>query len=117
LLRDRDTKFPAAFDAVYAAEGIEGLRTPVQAPRANAWVERWIGTVGRELLDAHLRDVGSCCRCWQYADHYADHYNLPRPHPALGQGAPVGCVELAAVLPAETVVCRDRPGGLIHEYG
>ena len=114
MLRDRDTKFPAAFDAVYAAEGIKVLRTPVQAPRANAWVERWIGTVGREVLDRML--IFGHRQLLSVLAEYADHDNLHRPHPALGQGAPVGCVESAAVLPAETVVCRDRPGGLIYEY-
>jgi putative transposase len=65
LLRDRDTKFTAAFDAVFTTAGIRILRSPIQAPRANAIMERWIGGCRRELLDQtliwnqrHLR--GSC---------------------------------------------------------
>jgi len=54
FIRDRDSKFTAIFDAVFASETIRVLRTPVQAPRANAIAERWIGTVRRELLDRML---------------------------------------------------------------
>jgi transposase InsO family protein len=65
VLRDRDAKFTAAFDTVFAAAGIRVLRIPVRAPRANAYAERWVGTVRRELLDRmRILDVGSWCRCW-----------------------------------------------------
>jgi hypothetical protein len=46
----------------------------------------------------------------------ADHYNVHRPHRALGQPPPLGPAEPPVVLPAEGVVRRDRLGGLIHEY-
>jgi putative transposase len=54
LIRDRDAKFTATFDAIFTSEGIRILRTPVLAPRANAFAERWVGTVRRELLDRML---------------------------------------------------------------
>jgi transposase InsO family protein len=54
LLRDRDSKFTAAFDTVFTATNIKILETPVRAPRANAIAERFVGTVRRELLDRLL---------------------------------------------------------------
>jgi putative transposase len=83
LIRDRDAKFTAVFDAVFASEVIRILRTPVRASRANAIAERWIGTVRRELLDRmlivnrrHLQTVLA-----EYVAHFNDH----RPHRALHQ--------------------------------
>ncbi|HEY2058320.1 MAG TPA: IS481 family transposase [Amycolatopsis sp.] len=54
LIRDQDTKFTPAFDAVFTAAGITVLRSPVQAPRAIAIAERWVGSVRRECLDRML---------------------------------------------------------------
>jgi putative transposase len=114
LVRDRDAKFTAAFDAVFAAEGVEVLRTPVRAPRANAYAERWVGTVRREMLDRML--IFGCPQLRSVLAEYADHYNVHRPHRALGQAPPLGPGEPVVLAPAGRVVRRDRLGGLIHEY-
>jgi putative transposase len=82
VLRDRDTKFTVALDAVFAAEGIQVLRTPMRAPRANAHAERWVGTVRREVLDRML--ICGCRQLRSVLAEYADHYNEHRPHRALG---------------------------------
>jgi transposase InsO family protein len=114
LVRDRDAKFTAAFHAVFAAEGIKVLITPVRAPRANAYAERWVGTVRREVLDRTVIFGGRQLRA--VVAEYVDHYNGHRPHRALGQAPPLGPSESAVVVPAGRVVRRDRLGGLIHEY-
>ena len=88
LIRDRDTKFTAGFDAVFTATGVRIVKTPVQAPRANAVAERWIASARRECLDRmlitgerHLRLV---------LGEYTDHYNGHRPHRTLHQNPPAG---------------------------
>jgi putative transposase len=114
LLRDRDTKFTAAFDAVFAVEGIRVLRTPVRAPRANAYAERWVGTVRREVLDRML--IVGCRQLRSVLAEYVDHYNGHRPHRALGQAPPLKPSVPVVLAPPGRVVRRDRLGGLIHEY-
>jgi hypothetical protein len=114
LVRDRDAKFTAAFDAVVVAEAIEVLGTPVRAPRANADAERWVGTVRREVLDRMLVVGGRQLQA--VLAEYVDHYNGHRPHRALGQAPPLGPAEPPVVLTSRTILRRDRVGGLIHEY-
>ena len=58
LIRDRDSKFTTAFDAVFTGADIRIINTPVRAPRANAIAERFIGTLRRECLD-HLLIIGT----------------------------------------------------------
>src|SRR2546421_7064195 len=86
LIRGQDAKFTAAFDAVFTAIGVRIIKASVQAPRANAIAERWVGSARRECLDQmltarerHLRLV---------LGEYADHYNTHRPHPTLDQHPP-----------------------------
>jgi putative transposase len=88
LIRDRDTKFTAAFDAVFTAEAIQVLITPVRAPRANAYAERWVDTVRREVLDRMLIMGGQ--QLQSVLAEYAYQYNVHRPHRALGQAPPLG---------------------------
>jgi transposase InsO family protein len=111
LIHDRDAKFPPAFDAVFATEGIAVVRTPYRAPTANAYAERWVRSVRAECLDhllivneAHLRTVLAS---------YTAHYNRARPHRGLNQQTPIPS---ARCDPRGPVRRRDVLGGLIHEY-
>ena len=110
LIRDRDTKFPAAFDAVFNSAGVRIIRTPVRAPRVNAIAERWISSARRECLDRmlitgkrHLRRV---------LGGYTGH----RPHRTLQQGPPAGRPDPPAPGANVRVVRPDRLGGLIPKY-
>jgi putative transposase len=114
LIRDRDAKFTDTFDAIFASDGIRILPTPVQAPRANAVAERWIGTVRRELLDRTL--TVSRRHLETALSIYVAHYNGHRPHRSLGQKPPVGVVRQLVPAADARVVRLDRLGGLIHEY-
>jgi putative transposase len=114
LIRDRDSKFTDSFDAVFASEGVQILRTPVRAPRANAFAERWVGTVRRELLDRML--IFDRRQLETVLAEYVAHYNEHRPHRALGQASPLGVASPTAPPGDVRVVRVDRLGGLVHEY-
>jgi transposase InsO family protein len=114
LIRDRDTRFTAASDAVFTAIGATVLRTPIRAPRANAIAERFVGFIRRELLDRILiinaRHAAAVLR------QYERHYNNHRPHRTLGQAAPLRPLPHRTTAEIHNVRRRDRVGGLIHEY-
>ena len=113
LIRDRDSKFTTAFDAVFTGADIRIIRTPVRAPQANAIVERFIGTLRRECLD-HLLIIGTH-HLTAVLREYVEHYNGHRPHRTLHQQPPAS----GPPPRSEAVIrplWRDRLGGLIHEY-
>jgi transposase InsO family protein len=117
LIRDRDSKFTRDFDAVFASEGVEIIRTPIRAPRANAIAERFVRTARSECLDWLLilnrRHLERVLRV------FADHYNSHRPHRSLNFAPPDPTArKLRVARPPEAgaVERRDRLGGLVHEY-
>jgi hypothetical protein len=117
LICDRDTKYTNVFDEVFTAEGIEILRSPPQAPRANAYAERWVRTVRRECLDRML--TYSARHLLAILGEFVAHYNEHRPHQARHQRPPnatetppVEVVNLAAT----RVRRRKILNGLINEY-
>jgi putative transposase len=116
LVRDRDTKFTAAFDAVFAAAGVEAVKIPPRAPKPNAYAERWVRTVRTECLDWTL--IWNRRHLQRVLTAYLEHYNTGRPHRGLDLEVPVPTpVATVTALPAGGRVERvDVLGGLIHEY-
>ncbi|MFI1382461.1 integrase core domain-containing protein [Embleya sp. NPDC020886] len=117
LIRDRDAKFTAAFDAVFASIGIEVVPTAPQAPRMNAFAERRIASVRRECTDRllatgehHLRTVLAA---------YVEHYDTGRSHQ--GDGLHLCAPDddpnvLAFPARLDRICCRRVLGGLLNEY-
>ncbi|MFI5387237.1 MAG: integrase core domain-containing protein, partial [Fimbriimonadales bacterium] len=115
LLRDRDTKFSGPFDAVLRGEGVRVIRTPIRAPRANAFAERFVRTVRRECLD-HLLIYGRR-HLERVLGAYVAPYDEERPHRGLNLAVPAGNRTPQVRRTTPTLVeRRDVLGGLIHEY-
>ena len=111
LIRDRDRKFTEAFDTIFRSEGLKIIRTPIQAPNANSYAERWVRSARSECLDkiiivnqAHLRSV---------LTEYVTFYNTRRPHQGIDQQSPI-------IRLPEKRECsiQKRPvlGGIINDY-
>jgi putative transposase len=86
LIRDRNSKFSGPFRRGFRSEGVNILKTPIRAPKANAFAERWVRTVRTECLDWMLvlgrRHLERVLRA------YAAHYNEARPHRGLDLRTP-----------------------------
>ncbi|MGH3168082.1 MAG: integrase core domain-containing protein [Trebonia sp.] len=117
LIQDRDAKFAAGFDAVFASIGITVLSTAPQAPRMNAYAERFVRTARAECTDRmliageqHLRVVLS---------EYIGHYNTGRSHQGKGMGLRAPDDDPGVIVfpvPPAQIQCRARLAGLINEY-
>jgi transposase InsO family protein len=116
LIRDRDTKFSSAFDAVFNASGVKVLKTPPRAPKANSYAERWVRTVRTECLDWTL--IWNRRHLEQVMSSYVNHYNSARPHRGVNLEAPVLATQPppAEITQLHRVERTDVLGGLIHEY-
>jgi hypothetical protein len=117
LIRDRDSTFTRAFDAVFAAEGIEIITTGIRIPRMNSIMERWIQTCRHEFLDrtpvwnqTHLLHALS-----EFEFFYSEH----RPHRTL-KSAPLRPAPDPLIEPGRLdqldIRRRDRLSGILHEY-
>ena len=113
LLRDRDSKFSAAFDEVFKSEDVRVIRLPYRSPVANSIAERFVGTCRREVLgDLLIFGRGHLERV---LDEFIEHYHHARPHHGLEQRRPCEPADVVP-LPTGRVERRDRLGGVLHEY-
>ena len=116
VIRDRDSKFTCPFDAVLRSDGVRIIETPIRAPRANAFAERWVRTVRTECLDWMLifgrRHLERILRI------YTGHYNGGRPHRGLELKTPDPRPDpLPRPVLGGRVRRHDLLGGHIHELG
>jgi transposase InsO family protein len=117
LIRDRDAKFTAAFDAVFASIGVDVVLTAPQVPQMNAIAERWISSVRRECTDRIL--ITGVRHLHTVLNVYVEHYNAGRSHQGRGVGLRAPDDD-PNVIPPPTAPARiqrrQRLGGLLNEY-
>jgi transposase InsO family protein len=118
LIRDRDGKYSAQFDAILSDSGITVVRSGVRMPRMNAIMERWVRTCRRELLDRTL--VWNQRHLLHALREYETFYNAHRPNQSLGNARPLQPLPEPITDPGQLAQLRihqrDRLGGLLHEY-
>jgi putative transposase len=113
LVRDRDNKYGPLFLNVARSTGIQVLKTPVRAPKANAVCERFIGSLKRECLDHML--ILHCYQLHRIVQAYVDYYNHSRPHQGIGQRVPA---RFPRTYPPSSgqIIATPVLGGLHHAY-
>ncbi|MEU5733653.1 integrase core domain-containing protein [Streptomyces antimycoticus] len=118
MIRDRDGKFPALFDAVLADAGIEVVLSGVRMPRMNSIMERWVQTCRRELLDRTL--IWNHRHLLHALREFEQFYNAHRPHQGIANARPLhplpAPIDDPDTLTRLDIRRRDRLGGLLHEY-
>ena len=118
LIRDRDGKFPALFDAILADAGIEAVLSGVRVPRMNAIMERLMETCRRELLDRTL--VWNHRHLLHALREFEQFYNEHRPRQGIDNARPLHPLPAPITDPEQIdrldIRKRDRLGGILHEY-
>ncbi len=118
LIRDRDGKYPALFDAILVDAGITVVRSSIQAPRMNAIMERWVRTCRRELLDRTL--IYNQRHLLHALRHYEAFYNTHRPHQGIANARPLQSLPEPITDPDRltrlNIHRQDRLAGILHEY-
>jgi putative transposase len=118
MIRDRDGKFPALFDAILADAGIDIVITGVRMPRMNSLMERWVQTCRRELLDRTL--IWNQQHLLHALREFEDFYNSHRPDQGITNARPLRPLP-TPITDSERITRldirkRDRLGGILHEY-
>jgi transposase InsO family protein len=115
LIRDNDKKYGRCFTRVTEDRQIDVLKTPVEAPQANAICERFIGSVRRECLDHVL--ILSERHLHRVIGEYVAYFNRARPHQGIGQRIPDPPEDtLSADRSSSRIVGYPVLGGLHHDY-
>jgi len=114
LIRDNDSKFGGIVNNITSSAGIRVLRTPIQAPKANAVCERFMGSLRRECLDHII--ILSQSQMMRNIGEYVRFFNEGRPHQGLGQVIPAEFGAQRPRAPGKEVTATPVLGGLHHDY-
>jgi transposase InsO family protein len=118
VIRDRDGKYPQAFDAILADVGMKVVLSGIRVPRMNSLIERWIQSCRHELLDRTL--VWNQAHLLRILREYEQFHNAHRPHRGLGNARPLRPLPEPITDPARLTQLhihrRDRLGGTLREY-